>query len=225
MRRPAREIEQEVLSLERNASGAAGAKGGGRVSGPPLLLSHLIIPHMHEALGRMPGIDLEFIGETRDASLTRREADIALRLQRPTEPSITAKLLATIDVGLYGTAQYLAQTPEAEWAFIAYNDSLAHTPQQQWIEEIANRRRFALRANEMNAPCHAARAGIGLAALPHYLGRPDPGLVCVEGQVCSATRTLWLVMHDDVRRSRRVRAVADELLALFPRLTDEHGLL
>ena len=221
----AREVEQEVLSLERNASGAAGAQGSVCVSGPPLLLSHLVIPNMRAALGRMPGIDLEFLGETRDASLTRREADIALRLQRPTEPSMTAKLLATIEFGLYGTAEYLAATPEAEWVFIAYNDSLAHAPQQQWIEEIANGRRFALRANEMNSLYHAARAGIGLAALPHYLGRRDAGLVRVEHVVCDARRKLWLVIHDDVRRSRRVRAVADELIALFPQLCDESGRL
>src|SRR5207247_1536783 len=83
----ARDVEQEVLSLERNASGAAGAEGSVCISGPPLLLSHLVIPHMRAALARMPRIDLEFVGETRDASLTRREADIALRLQRPGRPA------------------------------------------------------------------------------------------------------------------------------------------
>lgn len=221
----ARLVEQEVLAFARSACGASGLEGKVCVSGPPLLLSNLVAPQMRDALLRLPGIELEFVGEARDANLVRRDADIALRLQRPSAPSVTAKLLATIGFGLYGTQQYLDSTSAADWAFIAYNDSLAHTPQQLWVEAVAAGRRMALRANDMATLLHAARAGIGVAALPHYLGRSAPELVCALPADANTRRKLWLVMHEDVRRSPRVRAVADELTALFGRLVDADGLL
>ncbi len=220
----ARQVEDSVLALVRSASSVAGLDGNVCISGPPLLISHFLIPLMQESMLRLPSISFEFIGETKDANLVRREADIALRLQRPTAPSVTAKLLATIEFGLYGTRQYIDTTPEPEWVFIAYNESLAHTPQQQWLEEVANGRRIAFRANEMYALLQGARSGLGLAALPHYLAKNEPGLVCVKSQD-SSERKLWLVMHDDVRRSPRVRAVADELIRLFSEQVNADGNL
>jgi DNA-binding transcriptional LysR family regulator len=63
----------------------------------------------------------------------------------------------------------------------------------------------------------AAKAGCGVAVLPHYLvdGVSPGDLTQIADQPCPVTRKLWIVMHEDVRRSRPVRAVADEINALF----------
>ena len=61
----------------------------------------------------------------------------------------------------------------------------------------------------------AAKTGCGLAALPHYVSGNNTELVLVEAEPCPARRHLWIVMHDDVRRPAPVRAVADEINALF----------
>jgi DNA-binding transcriptional LysR family regulator len=60
----------------------------------------------------------------------------------------------------------------------------------------------------------AAVAGCGVGVFPHYAAAGAPGLV-VLAPPCPVRRKLWLVMHDDVRRSPHVRAVADEIIAMF----------
>ncbi|WP_245587336.1 LysR substrate-binding domain-containing protein [Comamonas composti] len=65
----------------------------------------------------------------------------------------------------------------------------------------------------------AAAAGLGLAVLPHFLARPA-GLVCVQ-PLPAAEQPIWLAMHSDLVSSRRVRAVADHLIALFESLKSE----
>jgi DNA-binding transcriptional LysR family regulator len=71
-----------------------------------------------------------------------------------------------------------------------------------------------LRANDLGTIYQAAIGGLGVAALPHFLGRQG-GLQHIPATLPEVERKLWLVMHEDVRRSPRVRAVADRLAALF----------
>lgn len=214
----AREAEAGALAFAREAYAGGELAGKVCVSGPPFLLSHLLIPRMRAICAALPGIDIEFLGEAREANLTRREADIALRLQRPKEDALAARPLASFGFGLYATADYLRHTDQEDWKFIGYDESLTHTPQQRWIEQLAGTRRFVLRANDMASLLQAAQNGLGVAALPTYVETFAPALVRIEGAVCPEQRTLWMVMHEDVRRSPRVRALADALGELLPEL-------
>nr|WP_310133288.1 LysR substrate-binding domain-containing protein [Burkholderia ambifaria] len=73
---------------------------------------------------------------------------------------------------------------------------------------------FVFRSNDLAALLHAARAGLGIAALPCFLAAHDPAVCLLSDHPCSTARQLWLVMHPDVKRSPRVRLVADLLAKL-----------
>ncbi|KAB0650712.1 LysR substrate-binding domain-containing protein, partial [Burkholderia diffusa] len=164
------------------------------------------------------------------ANLYAREADLAVRLSRPSEPGLAARRLGTMRFALCASPDWAAAPPDT-WAFLGYDDALAQMPQQQWLERFAAGRRFAFIANDLAALHRACVAGAGVALLPRFLvdtsatdadaGTPasaDPSLSTAAALVeltsaprCDVEREIWLVVHPDVRRSPRVQRVADAI--------------
>jgi DNA-binding transcriptional LysR family regulator len=206
-------LDDEAQAFSRAALGVSSLEGTVRLSAPPVLASHLLVPRLAGMRERWQNINLEIIGDIRDAHLARGEADLAIRMSRPSAPGLAARRIGELRYGLYAAHGYTGR-PEADWEFLGYDESLREVPQQQWLDRIANGRRFPFRSNDLAALLHAARAGLGLAALPDFLAANDRSLCAVPAPVDSALRELWLVMHPDVRRSPRVRLVADLLASV-----------
>ena len=206
-------LDDEAQAFSRAALGVSALQGTVRVSAPPVLASHLLVPRLAAVREQWQNINLEVIGDIRDAHLARGEADLAIRMSRPSAPSLVARCIGELHYGLYAAHGYTGR-PEADWEFLGYDESLHQVPQQQWLDRVANGRRFLLRSNDLAALLYAARAGLGLAALPHFLVANDSSLCAAPTRVDATKRELWLVMHPDVRRSPRVRLVADLLVAL-----------
>ena len=211
----ARRVGDDMDTLRRVASGRAALAGVVCVSAPPAFATYVLAPRLTPALRRLPGIEIDLRAEIRQADLTRREADIALRYQRPTAPGVAVRLLTEVEYGLYASADYLARHAPAQWQFLGYDALQKDTPHQQWLDAMRGERRYCLRSNDLGTLVQAAAAGAGVAVLPHYFSRQPNGLVWIESQPCPVRRKLWILMHEDVRRSAPVRAVADELAALF----------
>jgi len=211
----ARRVGDDMDALQRVAGGRAALTGVVCVSAPPAFATYVLAPRLGPALRRLPGIEIDLRGEIRQADLMKREADIALRYQRPTAPGLAVRLLTEVEYGLYASADYLAQRAPAQWEFLGYDTLQKDAPHQQWLDNIRGGRRYCLRSNDQGTLVQAAAAGSGVAVLPHYFSAQPNGLVWVESQPCPVKRKLWMLMHEDVRRSAPVRAVADELAALF----------
>lgn len=209
-------MEGDAFAVARAAQAAqAGLAGEVAISAPPSLASALIAPRLGELRQRHPGINLRLAGEKRFASLSRREADLAVRLSRPTEAALVTRKIGTIAFALYASTDYLAgHSPEA-FAFIGYDESLEDTPQQRWLRTIAGTRPVVLRTNDLESQRAAVRAGVGVAALPSYLGDRDGDLRRVDIGRKPATREVFLVVHRDLRRTPLVRTVMDFLVHCF----------
>jgi DNA-binding transcriptional LysR family regulator len=208
------DVETSMASIERFARGADPSPGGTvRISGPPALTSHFLTPRLLPLRQRHPGLQLELIGDPRQVSLSRRDADLALRLFRPRDKSLTARRLATMGFGLYGTRDYLARTAQDTWDYLGYDESLDHVPQQLWLKTLAGNRPLAVRSNDLTTLMIAVRAGLGVAALPHILAYDDPTLQIVPAPA-APQREVWLLFHRDLGRSTRVRAVIDHIVAI-----------
>lgn len=214
-------MEDEALAFSRLALGVGALQGTVRISAPPVIASHFLVPRLLPRREAWPGITLDIVGESREANLARGEADLAVRLSRPSAGGLVARPLGQLGYGLYATPGYAARPADA-WQFLGYDDSLSQVPQQKWLDEVAAGRRFILRSNDLAALLQGARSGHGITALPHFLGAGDPALAPLAGGPCPTLRPIWLVMHPDVRRSPRVRTVADALLSVF---ADAAGLL
>lgn len=205
-------MEEAAFAVERAVQAARpGISGEVAISAPPSLANALIAPRLIHLRRQHPGIVIKLIGEKRSASLSRREADLALRLSRPVEPGLFARKIGDFGFGLYGAPAYLRETPPHAFVFIAYDSSMEDTPQQQWLKQIAGERAIVLRTGDLENQAAAARAGVGLAALPHFLGDGDPGLDRHDTGQKRVAREVWLVVHRDLRRAPAVRAVMDFL--------------
>jgi DNA-binding transcriptional LysR family regulator len=210
----ARTLEDGMHALLNAARGASEVAGVVRVSAPPALAACLLAPRLRGPLARLPGVEIDVRAEARTADLMRRQADIALRFARPTSPGLVAKLLTHVDYALYAHADYVASRAPAHWEFLGYDELQRDAPQQEWLDKLRGTRRHALRSNDMLTLLQAAVAGCGVGVFPRYAAAGAPGLV-VLAPPCPVRRKLWLVMHGDVRRSPHVRAVADEITAMF----------
>lgn len=209
----AQRLDDEAQAFSRAVLGASSLRGTVRLSAPPVLASHFLVPGLAAIRSRWQGIDLQVVGESRDANLVRGEADLAVRLARPTAPGLSARRIGELGYGAYAAHGYVNRPAEA-WEFLGYDGSLSHVPQQRWLDRMAGDRRFVLRCNDLATLLHAARAGMGIAALPHFLAARDSALTPLSSHACPAPRQLWLVMHPDVKRSPRIRLMADVLIAL-----------
>lgn len=227
-------VEADVHAFARAAQGAATLDGVVRVSASPVFASHFLAPRLARAQRAWPALRIDLMGEMHAANLYAREADLAVRLSRPSEPGLAARRLGTMRFALCASPEWAAASPDT-WAFLGYDDALAQMPQQQWLERFAAGRRFAFIANDLAALHRACVAGAGIALLPRFLvddpasdtdadantgaphtvaaslSAPAPLVELTAAPRCDVEREIWLVVHPDVRRSPRVQRVADAI--------------
>ncbi|MCB5423921.1 LysR family transcriptional regulator [Altererythrobacter sp. CC-YST694] len=208
----AQRVEEEVHALLRQVeAGAPSIEGKVRISAPPVFAACFIAPRLASLRQLHPRLEIELAGESTAINLFRRDADIAIRLSRPQESSTIARLVGKLAYGLYATPAYLANASDAEREFLAYDDSLDNVPQQKWLHSVARGRRIAFRSNDLAALHAAAAQGMGMAALPRFIGDGDERLTRIPVDAAGATRDIWLLVHPDLRRSPRIRVAFDYL--------------
>lgn len=210
-------VEDNMLAFERGASGLSpGVSGMVRLATSDNLASDLVIPALPRFVARHPQLRLEIVTTTAAVELGRRDADLALRLVRPSHGNLKVRRLGALAYGVYGHRDYLARHPApdddplAGRAMITWDEAHAHLPAAQWLAKRAPDAHVVLAVSTLRAQIAAARAGLGLAIIPDFLVT-DPALerVLAPGDVFSDG--IWLVMHADLAASSRVRAVADFL--------------
>jgi DNA-binding transcriptional LysR family regulator len=205
-------MEEAAFAVARAVQAAKpGLRGEVSISAPPSLANVLISPQLVHLHRRHPGIRIKLIGEKRTASLNRGEADVALRLSRPQEPGLIARKIGSFGFGLYGSADYLKETPRHAFAFIGYDDGMDDAPQQKWLRTVAAGNEIVLRTNDLENQAAAARTGLGLAVLPRFLGDDESRLKRCAAMPEPPSRDVWLVVHRDIRQAPLVRAVMEFL--------------
>ena len=151
-------------------------------------------------------------------SLSRREADIALRPMRPKEGDLWGRKLADVAWAVYGAVGYLDERGETvpsiehlgRHGVIGWEDTTAGIMAANWLNRTVPDDAFVYRTNSLVNQFTAARAGIGLALLPCYLGDEEPGLVrALPDPVPDLAGEVWIVTHADLKRIARVRAFFD----------------
>jgi DNA-binding transcriptional LysR family regulator len=210
----AERMEAEATALDRAITGSdCRLIGLLRVTSSETTASRILTRHLAAFRREHPGIEIELVVENRVLSLTRREADVALRPTRPTENGLFGRKLSDIGWAIYGSLEYLAThgrpaepTDLAGHALIGWDEPQTYGAVTRWLAKAAPGNRPAYRSNSLLNQRDAVRAGIGLAALPCFLGDGETGLARVIGPVPALTRELWLVTHADLRRTARVEA-------------------
>jgi DNA-binding transcriptional LysR family regulator len=202
----AERMEAAMLEIERRAAGRApGLEGTVRITATDTLASHVIAPALAALHARHPALAIDLAVDNRALSLARREADIALRWARPRAGDLYARKLSDVTYAAFARGR----RPAA--GVIAFDEDLADIPEARWLARAFPAARVVLRSSTVAVQFAAARAGLGIAALPRYLAAGARELREVATPLPPPTRELWLIIHRDLRAVPRVRAVAEFL--------------
>jgi DNA-binding transcriptional LysR family regulator len=212
-----RQVFERAMGMEAGAHGiarlakAAHAPLVGRVtlSAPPVLVVHLLAEQLARFRAQQPDVRLSLSAQAQQVSLSRREADVAVRLVQANEAGSVTRKIGTMAFGLYAHRSYAHLAAPGNWQFIAFDQSYAEMPQQRWLLGIADGRPVACELNHISEHLIAVRAGVGVAGLPCFLGERDRDLVRIYEGVPRFARDIWLVVHRDLRKNPAIRAVMD----------------
>jgi DNA-binding transcriptional LysR family regulator len=218
----ARQIEATVTTLERRLAGKDLRLAGTiRVTTTDTLMGSILPEILAEFHASYPGIQVEIAVSNLMFNLTRREADIAIRPASGPPETLIGRRIAKVAFAIYASPDYLARQDAgrdlADHQWLAPDEGLADTAVAQWMRAQVPQARITLAANSLMALCQAARAGLGLAALPCYLGDTSPDLVCVHQPIREMETALWILTHADLRRVARVRAFTEFASEAFAR--------
>lgn len=215
-------MEEAALVVQRRLEGDAGLKGPVRLTAPRSLAHGFLVDRLGPLNDRHPGLDVELIAETRVLSLSRSEADIAIRLGRPADSDLLARRAASVGYAFFAPARKREALLSREQPPLVGYGADDQASEAAWMASRFPSHRFVFRSNSLQAQAAAAQAGYGIVLLPCFLAAGYPGLVRVPFGPLPPDREVWILMRRDAARAPRVRAVADHLFELF---RDERPLL
>lgn len=216
-------IAELVATIERRVSG-----GDARVAGTvrltiPESANALMMAQLPLLRERHPELVVEVLSGNRALDLRRGEADIAIRLVDVTDPELVVRKVGSAGWALYAAPSYLERRgpPSADGDVtghdvIGFDASLVQSLGGVWLTEHGKGANLVLRGNSIGAIASAAGAGLGIAPLPCFVGDAQAALKRVTPR-CIGFRDILLVVHPDLARASRVRAVMDFLVELFAR--------
>jgi len=214
---PASAMEDAAGTLAR-VSSESSLTGLIRITATPSLAETFLTPRLMELHELYPALDFEVIAERGRVSLPRHQSDIALRLGRPEHGDILARRLARVGYGFYCVREWRDRLEVGILPlFIGFDEAGAQFPEALWLARQLRGQRLAFRANYQTGQIAAARAGFGIALLPHFLAVGETALVEVRLPEVPPPRELWLLTRRDVRRAPQLRTVTEFLVDLFRR--------
>jgi DNA-binding transcriptional LysR family regulator len=208
-----------VEAAQRSASGEGDEERGTvRVTASEVIGSKVLPSILAEIHSVHPRISVELALSNRNEDLLRGDADIAVRMVRPTQGALVAKRIGQIDVGLYCHRRYLKvhTMPRRledlrQHVLIGYDREQAYARLLERMGVPFTRDMFAFRSDSDLAQLAALSAGFGIGASQMGIARRDKNLVPVLHSEFILTMEVWLAMHRDLRSSRRIRLMFDQL--------------
>ena len=211
-------LEEAAESFRSNAATEAEAKGHVRVATAENFATKLFLPSLPELLKTHPELTLDVITDISTTNLHRRDADLAVRMVRPERGNLIIRKIGLLGYGLYASHDYDSQTTILGDRYIGWSDQQRMLPAAQWMERHLKGNAPSIMTSTLMGQIAAAKAGLGLAVLPHFLAI-DAGLKAVSTDI-GLEQPIWLVMHSDLAGSRRVRVVAEHLTHVISEHSD-----
>ncbi|MET0240576.1 MAG: LysR family transcriptional regulator [Sphingobium sp.] len=216
--RHAETIERSVLAATGDLTGESSRLAGTvRVSMPEGLASGLVAPSFPAFHVAHPGIALELASTHGFLNPSKREADVAIMLNRPASGRLIVSKLGDYRLGLYASRDYLdrrgpvrSRAALRDHTLISYIPDLVFWDALRYLEEIDPGLQPQITSSSIAVQHAMTRAGVGVCVLHHFMARGDATLVPVLPDIV-ITRTYWMVVHADLRRVARVTAVMDWL--------------
>jgi len=217
-------IDNEMLTLSRKLIGRdLNLSGVVRVAVPDALLMKILMPHLSTFSQRYPQIQLELVISNNYLNLTRREADIAVRVTNSPPETAIGRRMCTMMTAIYGSTEYLArQNSEAieNYTWLMPDENLAQMPINQYLNVKYPKAIIGLRCNTLLGLYEAAVQNLGIVALPCFLADPTKQLKRICTPVEELNSELWLLTHPDLRLTARIQALMNFLTDVLDKEKD-----
>lgn len=210
----AERIDEHVVALERQVAGQDLRPHGNVRLATTDTLTPIVVPLCAEFRTLYPEISIELVTGNEHLNLSRRDADIALRPSLKPPENLHGRRIAKIAFAAYASgshAQANGKSLERALQWVGFDDTLSHLAAYRWLAANVPPDRVCFRANSFLSIVEAVRQGMGVALLPCYLASSAGGLVKMSECVPELATDLWLLVHDDLRRTARVRTFLDFL--------------
>lgn len=193
-----------------------------RISASDVMAAYFLPPVIARLRAAAPGIEIEIVATNALSDLRRREADIALRHQRPTEPDLIARCIHRSRFSLCATPDYIARmgglsSPGDLVAadFIGFDGTDRLMDALNELGLGLTRRNFRLRSESGLVAWEMARHGLGIGAMLDDVAALTPEVTRLPMETRSMEIPVWLTTHRELHTSRRIRLVYDALATIF----------
>jgi DNA-binding transcriptional LysR family regulator len=208
-------------ALTRAAAGEASAdQGVVRVTASEIIGCEVLPAIFATFRAKSPGVAIELALTNRNEDLSRRDADIAVRMVRPTQSALVARRIGETRIGLYAHRDYLDRfgTPTSlhelgGHRLIGFDRDDRAFRSVDALASLLSRESFGFRCDSDLAQLAALRAGVGIGGCQENIARRSPELTRVLPREIAFTLEIWLVMHEDMKATPRVRLLFEHLAA------------
>jgi len=208
----AEDVDAAMMALRRWKEGAIGDRVVRLSAGS--WTSMFVAGHIGEVWTVEDRFGLEFVTAMQKVDIGRRNADLGIRNQRPTEQWLAGRLIGKVAYAIYSGQQLINGTRAGYFVGIAGASGQTHSA--RWIE-ARHGDRIAVRGNDAVSVRELVANGAGLSVLPCFVGDSDKRLVRVAPPIAELETDQWLVSHHEERHESAVHAVAERIAALMRR--------
>lgn len=224
----AERMEADMIAARAELGGEGETVSGTvRIGAPDGFGVAFLAQQLGKLTAQHPGLSVQLVPVPRSFSLSRREADIAITVERPTEGRLVAQKLVDYTLNLYASRAYLEENPAPtqvaelkDHRLVGYVPDLIISRTLDYATEIYEGWEAAYSVSSALGQVEAVRAGFGIGILHTFIARNHPELVELK-LTQPIRRNYWLVYHESMRPSRRVQKVAEFISKLVEK---ERGL-
>jgi DNA-binding transcriptional LysR family regulator len=219
-------VAEQIAGAQRQLGGLdTRASGIVRVTSTDTLTHYALMPLIAEFQRAQPQITLQLAVNNTFMSLTKREADVAIRpTSRPSE-NLVGRKVGHLQTALYASKSYWkghAHLPLAEHRWIVPDETLAHLAQARWVAKHVPAHRIALSVDTLVGMASAVRAGVGIGLLLTLLADRDDQLVRIREPEPQLNTDVWILTHADLKQVPRIHLFTD---FMYKRLRTHPALL
>ncbi|HEY1028140.1 MAG TPA: LysR family transcriptional regulator [Pseudomonas sp.] len=201
-------LEAARVALEQ---GKQVVSGSVRLTCTDAVLSSLLLPALARFMPSYPALSLELVTSNDFANLSRRDADLALRLTNQPPEHLVGRRLARVSYVICARDDQQDRSDLARQSWIAPDESMPDHATVLWRQRELPGVTPSYRCSSMYAVAQLARAGLGVAALPDFVLRSQPQLRALSSALPGCDTELWLLTRPDCRALRSVQSLFDEL--------------
>ena len=216
LRKQLRGVSEQIESAQRSLSGRdLSLSGEIRITTTDTLIRGLLMPYLAEFHDLNPATQIEIVINNAFLSLTRREADVAVRPSNSVPENLVGRRVGRLRTAIYASRSYLRKNAKKkEWAvhdWVAPEETLSHLAQAKWMRENTLEDRIVARVDSLVGMVAAVRYGMGLGMLLCLLADEETELVRLAEPVDELDTDLWILTHPALKGVARIKALTDFL--------------